>query len=71
MSEERGNLHHLHGLVAGGAETLRLEERGGSDEGVVVPESDSVRHRRVPLGEQILELVGLEIVRYSEITTVN
>ena len=71
MSEEGGDLHHLHRLVPGGAEPFRLKKRGGGDEGVVVPKSDRVRHRRVPLGEQILELVGLEIIGNGEVTTVN
>lgn len=71
VSEERRNLHHLHRLVPGGAEPLRLEKRGSGDERVVVPKSDGVRHRRVPLGEEILELVGLEIISNSEVTTVN
>lgn len=71
VSEEGGDLHHLHRLVPGGAEPFRLKKRGGGDEGVVVPKSDRVRHRRVPLGEQILELVGLEIIGNGEVTTVN
>lgn len=51
MAEERGDLHHLHVLAAGGAEAEGLEERGGGDEGLVVPEADGMCDGRVPLGE--------------------
>ena len=62
MAEEGAELHHLHLLAAGGAEPLRLEERGGGDEGLVVPEPNGVRDGGVALGEEVLELVDLEEV---------
>lgn len=63
MAEEGGDLLHLHLLAAGGAESDGLEERRRRDEGVVVPESDGVRHRGVSLGEELLEVVDLEQIR--------
>ena len=60
MAEEGGDLLHLHELAAGGAESEVLEGGGGEDEGAVVPEADGVGDGRIPLGEEILELVGLE-----------
>lgn len=61
MAEEGGDLLHLHELAAGGPESEVLKGGGGEDEGAVIPEAIGVRHRRIPLGEEILELVGLEM----------
>lgn len=60
VAEESGDLLHLRVEAAGGAEAVRLVDGGGGDERFVVPESGGVGHRGVPLGEEILELVGLE-----------
>lgn len=62
MAEEGGDLLHLHELAAGGTKSEVLEGGGGEDERPVIPEAISVSHRRIPLGEEILELVGLENV---------
>lgn len=71
MAEEGGDLLHLHLLAAGGAEPDGLELRGGCDEGAVVPESDGVRHRGVPLREQLLEVLHPEQIRYRLIAAVH
>lgn len=70
MAEEGSDLHHLHGRVAGGAKAKGLVEGGGKDEGLVVPEADGVGHRRVPLREEVLELVRLEDVADRLVTAV-
>jgi hypothetical protein len=63
VSEEGGDLHHAHLLAAGGAEAAGLEERGGGDEGLVVPETGGVGENKiVAIGEERLELLGLEVV---------
>jgi hypothetical protein len=62
VSEEGAELSHLHLLAAGGAEPERLVERGGEDEGLVVPEADGLGDGGVALGEEVLELVDLEEV---------
>ena len=60
VAEERGDLLHLHRLAAGGPEPEGLEQRGGGDERLVVPEPNSMRNGGVALGEEVLELVDLE-----------
>lgn len=70
MAKKRGDLEHLHMLAACGAETERLKESGGDDKRLVIPEPDGVSHRRVPLREEVLELVSLEVIRDRAITTV-
>lgn len=70
MAEERGNLLHLHLLPSGGAEAKGLEESGGNDEGLVIPETDSMRNRGVALAEEVLELVHLEQLRDCLVATV-
>ena len=62
MRKESGELLHLHLLATGGTEPERLEMDGCEDEGLIVPVPDGVRHRRIPLGEEVLELVHLEHV---------
>lgn len=63
MAEEGGDLLHPNLLPSRGAEPAGLEERGGGDEGVVVPEPGGVGERAVvAVGEELLELVRLEVV---------
>lgn len=69
MTQESGNLLHLCGFVASGAKTQRLKKCSSSNERMIVPESNSVSHRRITLGKQILKLVGLEVISDSQITT--
>lgn len=70
MAEECGDLLHLRGLVAGGSESEVLKRGGGEDERPVIPEADGVSHRRIPLGEEILELVVLEHIGDGEVAAV-
>jgi hypothetical protein len=70
MAEERGDLHHLHVLASGRPEAEGLVEGGGGDEGLVVPEAGGLCHGRVPLGEEVLELVRLEEVGDGIVATV-
>lgn len=70
VAEESGDLLHLRLGAAGGAEAVRLVDSGGGNEGLVVPESDGVGHRSIPLGEEIFKLIGLEKIRYSLIAAV-
>lgn len=70
MSQKCGDLLHLHELTAGGPKPLGLEKRGGENERLIVPEANSVSHRRVPIREELLELVGLEDIGNGEIATV-
>lgn len=70
MAEERGDLHHLHVLAASRPEAEGLVESGGGDEGLVVPEASGLCHGRVPLGEEVLELVRLEEVGDGIVATV-
>ena len=62
MAEESGDLLHPHLLASGGAEPAGLEEGGGGDEGLVVPEAGGVGLGIVAVGEELLELVRLEVV---------
>lgn len=62
MAEEGRNLLHARELPSSGPEAKRLVIRSRRDEGVVVPETRRVGHRRVPLREQVLELVRLKVV---------
>lgn len=69
-TKEGADLPHPHELAASCAKAQGLVKGGGCDERPVVPESDGVGYRWVPLGEEILKLVGLEVVRYGLIATV-
>lgn len=62
VAQKSGHLFHLHELPAGGTESVRLENGCGGDEGAIIPEANRVCHRRITLGEEVLELVGLEEV---------
>lgn len=62
MAEEGGDLPHARLLASGGAKPAGLEEGGGGDEGPVVPEVGGVGLSIVAVGEELLELVRLEVV---------
>jgi hypothetical protein len=62
MAEEGSDLPHAHLLASCGAEPARLEEGGGGDEGLVVPEAGGVGLGIVAVGEELLELVRPEVV---------
>jgi len=62
VAKEGGDLHHAHLLASSGAEPAGLKERGGGDEGLVIPEAGGVGEIGVALGEELLELVRLEEV---------
>lgn len=71
MAKKSRDLIHPRELSSGGTEAKMLVLSGGGDEGVVVPKPDGVRHGRVALREEVLELVGLEIFGDRLVTTIN
>ena len=71
MTKESSNLHHLQGLVASGTKTQWLIKCCSGDEGVIVPETNSMSHWRITLCKQILKLVSLKVICDCQITTVN
>lgn len=71
MAEEGCNFLHLLQLASSGTKPKWLKESGSSDEGVVIPETNSVRNRGVALGEEFLKLVNLEEISDGLVTTVD
>jgi len=63
MAEESGNLLLATGGSSGGAKAIGLILCCSSDERTVVPESNSVCHRRIALCKEVLKLIGLKVVR--------
>ncbi|GLU17531.1 hypothetical protein SLE2022_338940 [Rubroshorea leprosula] len=70
MREKSGNLLLLHKLPSSGSKTKRLIDSCSENKRLVVPEPHRMRHRRIPLGKQLLEIVNLEQIRYGLIATV-
>ena len=71
MAQESSNLSHLHLLISSGSKSERLELGGGENEGMEVPETDGMGHRRITLSEEILELIGLKVVGNGQIATIS
>jgi hypothetical protein len=70
VSKESSKLLHLRSLATGGTKPKMLKTGGSKNERPVIPESNSVCHRRIPIRKQVLKLVRLEDIRNCFITTV-
>lgn len=71
MAQESSKLFHLHLLISSCSKSERLELGGGENEGMKIPETDGMSHRRVTLSEKILKLIGFKVVGNGQITTIS
>lgn len=70
MTEKSSNFLHPHKLPTGGTESMRLEQSCRRNERSIIPKPYGVSDGRVPLGEQILKLIGLKVIRNGMITAI-
>ena len=62
MTEEGSHFFLSHELSTSGTKPERLEESSGGDEGLVVPETNSMSYGSVSFGKELLKLVNLKVI---------
>lgn len=70
MTKKSSNFLHPHKLPTGGTKSMRLKQSRRRNKRSIIPKPCSVSNRRVPLGEEILKLIGLKVIRNGMITAI-
>lgn len=68
MTEKGSHFFLSHELSSSGTKPKRLIEGSSSNEGLVVPEINSVSYGSVPFGKELLKLINLKVIWYGLVT---